>query len=59
MALTDPESLDLVVQASETFKRGDLKEAQEQLQRLTGTATRLIEEITEKVRSLSKLEMRS
>ena len=52
MALTDPESLDLVVQVSETFKRGDLEEAQEQLQRLTGTATRLIEEITEKVRSL-------
>ena len=50
MTLTDPETFDLAVQVSETFIRGDLKEAQERLQRLTGIATRLIEETTEKVR---------
>ena len=52
MAITGHESLRLVVQASETFRRGDLEEAQKQLESLTGAARRLIEETTEKVRHL-------
>ena len=49
MAVTGRESLGLVVQVSETFRRGDLKVAQKQLESLTSTARRLIEETNKKV----------
>ena len=49
MAVAGRESLGLVVQVSKTFKSGDVKEAQKQLESLTGTARRLIEETKKKV----------
>ena len=49
MAVAGRESLGLVVQVSDTFRRGDLQEAQKLLESLAGTAIRLIEESTEKV----------
>ena len=52
MAVTGCKSLGLVVQVSETFRRGDVEEAQKQLESLTGTARRLIEETAEKVHIL-------
>lgn len=52
MAVAGKESLGLVVQASEMFRKGDLKEAKKQLKSLSGTAERLIEESTEKERIL-------
>ena len=49
MAVAGCESLGLVVQVSKTFKSGDVKEAQKQLESLTGTARRLIEVTKKKV----------
>ena len=52
MAVSGQESLGLVVQASETFRSGDLQVAQKQLKCLSGIAERLIEESIEKERIL-------
>ena len=56
MAVTGQQCLGLVVQASETFRSGDLEEAQKQLKNLSGATVTLIRKITEKERILNGID---